>query len=1114
MPSIDVLGQSVLATGDWAKLGVTSSGIYKIDFNLLQTMGFDPNTIDPNQIQVYGQGGGMLPQDNSANRAFDLVENALYGVGLDDGSFDVNDYLLFYAQGPNKESFNPDGSFSYQKNYYADTTYYFLTVSDQNGKRMQVLPDLGNSHPQVNTFSGYQVHELDVVNILSSGREWYGESLFNNDPVEVTFSDMPILAPGSELRLVAAAVNKDDSQATLSFDLNGVSLGSFTIGGVGSATYDPRGVNGRDTLAIPENLIANNSEFEITANYQAGGGSGNLDYLVLLYEGELSLTGNHLFFRSPEAIIEPTSTYMVGNATSESLVLDLTNPQDPSVQTFQLVGDQAVFGAESSSLKQYVILNGANFPVPSITEQVTNQNIKGYETPQLLIITHQGWRAQAEQLAAFRAQNDQLSVSVVTPEEIYNEFSSGAQDVTAIRDYLKYLYEKDPVLKYVLLFGRCSYDYKNVTNNNSNFVPTYESRNSLDPIFSHNSDDYFTFLDADEGSWEENLSGTGGHLMDISVGRLPVSTPSEAQVVVDKLIHYATNPATLGSWRQDIYYVADDGDFNLHQRDADQLATMVDTASQDFNVNKIFLDAFPQEQTPNGESAQTVNQMIDEAVKKGALIINYTGHGSEFRWADETILNQNMIANWDNYDRLPFFVTATCEFGRHDDPVRISGAEKLITNPQGGAIGLVTTARPVFASKNFILNKAFYEVALNSGDEGYPTLGEIFQFVKNDSYTIVANRNFVLLGDPSMKLAYPQNNLIITDIERNQQSPGDTVQALSLVRIAGEVVDPTGTPINSYQGSAEVTVFDKATVSETLGSDGGRVFTFQERNSVIFRGLASITAGKFEVNFRIPKNINYQIGKGKISLYGVSESGLVDAGGATISFVIGGSNKDAPVDNTPPVISLYMDDTSFRNGGSTGKNTMLIAEISDENGINISNIGFGQDITADLNKEQSFILNDFYRADVDSYQSGTVNYPLSSLEEGNYTITLKAWDVYNNSNESSLDFVVVENPALALHRVLNYPNPFQASTTFQIDHNRAGSPLEVAIFIYDQKGQLVRTLSREFSSSPSSIDGITWQGTNSFGTPLKSGLYLYKVVVKSTTNGDKSEEYRKLVLIK
>ena len=1063
---------SVLSSGQWARFGVTSKGIHKIDYETLANAGFDPASLISDNIQIYGQGGGMLPQSNSSPRHDDLLENATFGVGLEDGSFNSDDYILFFAEGPNKEYINQDGQLVYQKNLYADTAYYFITVGTEAGKKMELLPNLGNNHSEVDSYMGYEYHERDLDNILSSGREWYGELLVSSAPLRLSFDEIPPLAEGSKITVISSLINQSPETTSIGFSLNGTSIGSIEASGIGSGTYDDKGVKAEDSIQVDQNQIDANGSFNFQISYNSNG-NGRLNYLLVSYESPLAQYGSATIFRAPGSLQNLTSTYKISNVNSGTIVWDITDPQNVGVQRYDLLAEQGVFGAESKRLKEYVVFSGSDFPVPLASQPVPNQDLRGMPVPDLLILAHPLFEAEANQLAAFRAQNDQLEVQVVSLQEVYNEFSSGRQDVAAIRDLVKHLHNRSPKLNYLLLFGRCSYDYKNITQNNTNFVPTYQSRNSLDPIFSYNSDDFYGFLDEDEGYWSEELNGTGGHLLDISVGRLPVKTVQEAQAVVNKLIHYDSSPSSLGSWRQDIYYIADDGDFNLHQRDADQLATLVDTTNQDFNVNKIYLDAFPQEQTPNGESADAVNHALDEAIKKGALIINYTGHGSEFRWAEETILNHNMIDGWNNIDRLPLFVTATCEFGRYDDPKRISGAEKLITNPGGGAIGLVTTARPVFASKNFILNKAFYRVALTLTETGYPSLGDIFKYTKNDSYTIVANRNFALLGDPSMKLSYPQQSLKITEITADNSVPGDTVHALSSVRMKGAVTDTEGVPIASYHGTAEVTVFDKETDTETLGSDGGRTFTFKERNSVIFRGQASIESGQFEIKFVVPKNINYQNGQGKVSLYALSTSGLEDAGGATNSLIIGGSNKNAPVDNTPPQIALFMDDTSFFDGGSTGKNTVLLAKISDESGINISNTGIGQDISALLNSNEEFILNDFFKADLNTYKSGWVRYPINNLEEGKQSINLKAWDVYNNSSTANLDFYVYDGAELTIGQVLNYPNPFNQKTTFRIDHNQPGATLEVEIRIFDKQGKLVHQIMTNYENSPSSIDDNT-----------------------------------------
>ncbi len=1112
---LPVYGQSssVLSSGQWVKLGVTSKGIYKIDFETFQDAGFEPASAVADNIQLFGQGMGMLPQSNQVARPAGLQENALYSVGFEDGSFDATDYILFFSEGPNLEYINNKGHLVYQKNLYADTAYYFLTVGTRAGKRMDTIASRGDNYPVINSYIDYAYHELDLKNILSSGREWYGELMVSSGPLRVNFPNIPPLTPGSMITVISSVLNQSQDRASFNFSLNGSNIGAIEASGVGSGTYDDKGVAVFDTLIIGQSEIDHQNAFNFEIAYNATG-NGLFNNLLVSYESPLAQHDPSTVFRSPASLNNAISTFNVNNADVETVIWDITDPQNSVIQEYTLVGDQAIFGAQTQVLREYVVFSGNDFSLPLVSQPVANQNLRGMEIPNLLIVAHPRFLSEAERLAAFRAQNDQLEVQIVTPQEIYNEFSSGRQDVTAIRDLVRHLHQRSADFKYLLLLGRCSFDYKNITENNTNYVPTYQSRNSVDPIYSYNSDDYYGFLDEDEGNWFEELSGTGGHVLDISVGRLPVTTVQEAQGVIDKLIHYSSNTAALGSWRQDIYYVADDGDFNLHQRDADQLATMVDTTYQDFNVNKIYMDAFPQEQTPNGESAEAVNQAIEDAIKKGALIINYTGHGSEFRWANETILNHNMINGWENYDRLPFFVTATCEFGRYDDPKRISGAEKLITNPKGGAIGLVTTTRPVFASKNFILNRAFYEIVFNLTKTGYPTLGDIFKYTKNDSHTIVANRNFALLGDPSMKLSYPRQNLRITEITADESIPTDTVHALSAVRMKGAVTNSKGELVLNYHGIAEVTVFDKETTTETLGSEGGRTFSFKERKSVIFRGQASIESGKFEINFIVPKNINYQSGKGKISLYALSFNGLEDAGGATNSFIIGGSNKNAPLDNTPPQITLYMDDTSFIDGGTTGKNTVLLAKITDESGINISNTGFGQNISSVLNSKQEIILNDFFKADVDTYQSGWVRYPIDNLEEGKQTITLKAWDIYNNSSDTSLEFYVFDGNRLTLGKVLNYPNPFTESTTFLIDHNQPGAELEVEIRIFDRQGKLVHKILTNYENSPSTIDGTTWNGTNNHGIQINSGIYLYQVIVKSLTSGDNYIENKKMILIK
>ncbi len=643
----------------------------------------------------------------------------------------------------------------------------------------------------------------------------------------------------------------------------------------------------------------------------------------------------------------------------------------------------------------------------------------------------------------------------------------------------------------------------------------------MHPIYSYASDDYFGFLEDDEGEWVESFAGD--HSLDIGVGRLPIKNAIEAKTVVDKLIHYQTSEATFGQWRNQVVFVADDGDNDKHQRDAEKLAKFVDTSYTSFSIRKIYTDAFEQEQLPNTEIAPAVSQEIEDAIKQGALIINYTGHGSETRWAQESILTNSMINRFRNYDRLPFFVTATCEFGRHDSPKEISGAEKLILSEKGGAIGLVTTSRPVFSNSNFLLNRAFYNEVFRR-ENGQPlTLGEIFRRTKNDGLNGPVNRNFSLLGDPSMILAYPQAQVNIERLEVRQANEQfmitDTLRALDYVQLTGRVVSPTTQQVlTNFSGIVEVEVLDKSTLQRTRGNEG-TFMQFEERNSVIHRGKARVVNGQFILNFVVPKNIVYQTGPGKITAYasGSSAEEGGDAHGASVNFTIGGSHRPAINDDTAPAMTLFMDDTTFINGGLTGNNSLLLAHLNDEHGISISSSGLGQTITAELFYEETeesrtFVLNDFYQADIDNFQSGWIRYPLEGLEKGKYQLTLQAWDTYNNSGMAKLSFRVGEDGTLWVTDVYNYPNPFSEETRFVLDHNQPGTTLDVTVQIYSNQGELVHQMQTTQSEVTTRLNNLRWDGRTTAGAHLPSGIYYANIKIRNTQSNTVEQKTHQLII--
>ena len=711
-----------------------------------------------------------------------------------------------------------------------------------------------------------------------------------------------------------------------------------------------------------------------------------------------------------------------------------------------------------------------------------------------------------------------MQVKVVTTTQVYNEFSSGAQDITAIRDFMKMVYDrstKGNTLN-LLLFGDASYDYKSTTNN-TNFVPVYQSRESLDPLESYSSEDYYGFLDDTEGYWDEE-DFSNPDLLDIGIGRLPVRTAAEADLLVSKLIQY-DNPVSFGKWRNRIVFTADDGDGTEHLRDAEFLANFMETSHPDYNLRKIYLDMFKQENGAGGQLSPVTNANLDQAIENGALLLNYTGHGSETTLAEEKIITIPQIQNWKNKDKLTFLVTATCEFGRYDDPARASGAEYALLNQNGGAIGLISTTRPVYAGGNRVLNKNFFDLAFTPLNNQMPRLGDILRLTKNKSLSQVNNRNFTLLGDPSMRLAYPQLSVKADSINSKAiSSIPDTLKALSKITLTGSIQDASQLLVTDFTGTVQVTVYEKQSQINTLGDESSNgisnIRTVPIRENIIYDGVASVRSGRFSVTFVVPKDIAYNLGEGKISFY--ASSGKTDARGVYKNILIGGADPNVAADNQPPAIRLFMNHESFVPGGLTGSEATLIAHFSDDNGINTTGIGIGHEITAvlDGNKKEAISLNNYFTADTDNYQSGKLRYPLKGLKPGKHEISVKVWDTHNNSAEGKLDFVVANSETLALDQVFNYPNPFSDYTTFQFNHNRAGEDLEIRIEIFSVSGNLVKVLSGTTKNSKPHFTDIIWDGRNEKNQYLSPGLYIYVLSVRSNRDGSAAKKRQKLILLK
>jgi len=1125
---------SVLSTGNWYKLGIGQDGLYRVTYSDLEAMGMDVNSIDPRRLNVYGNGGGMLPHANSAFRHDDLQQNAIEVVGEADGSFDTGDYIVFYAKGPHSwvQDSTSCGLFRHEYNVYSDEAYYFITVDRGMGRRIASVNSAnGVANKTVTSFTDHQFHEADDVNLIKTGREWFGEVFDIQTSYSFDFGFSNVL-PGEVGYVSTKFLARHSSATTFSVKVNGnTAVNGESIAGT-SGVYAATAV--AKTTCSEVQLASGNTSVAITYNKSGVPSAvGWLDYIDVIVKRSLSMAGGQMAFRNLESVgAGNISEFQLSNANSSVRIWEITDPTNVSQRSLNQQGSVASFKVETDSLRQFIAFNGGAFYTVNPIGQIENQNLHALSQANMVIVCHPNFLSEAERLATFHQESETnpLSVHIVTPQQIYNEFSSGAQDISAIRDFMRMFYNRsiswEDYPRYLLLFGDASYDYKDRLPENTNYVPTYESVQSLSPTITYASDDYFGLLDPDEGAW------TSTDALDVGIGRFVARTIEDARVLVDKIYRYeqlgtpeldaaalaacADGTATITSpdWRNRIAFMADDEDNNLHLNQADQLANLIDTMYPEYNLTKIYFDAYVQESTPGGQRYPEANATMNAEVQRGALIFNYTGHGGELGLALERVLGISDINSWTNYSNLLVFVTATCEFTRYDDPSRISAGEIVHLNPNGGGIALFSTSRLVYSSPNFTLNRNFFLKLQTEQPWGPPTMGDIIRMTKVASGGGINNRNFSLFGDPAQRLASPLHDVETLTINGDDvNSLTDTISALQLVTVTGRMKNRNGQLMPDFNGVVYPTVFDKATNVTTLGNDPGsppRAFSVQK--NLIYKGKASVTNGEFRFTFVVPKDIAYTYDFGRISYY--AEDNSTNASGYYEKFIIGGSSNNTSADKNGPEVNLFMNDEGFAYGGTTDESPSLLAVVSDTNGVNTVGNGIGHDITAvlDDNSTSTINLNDFYQADLDSYQSGKVVYPFNKLSEGTHTLKLKIWDVYNNSSEAYTEFVVSESAELALNHVLNYPNPFTTNTAFMFEHNQSCTSLDVQVQVFTVSGKLVKTINETVLSQGFRNDPIQWNGLDDYGQKIGRGVYLYNLKIK-TPDGQTAEQIERLVIL-
>ena len=1104
---------SILRSGSWYKISVTKTGVHKVTYADLAATGMTVSGLPSERIAIFGNGGAMLPEANGTNRYDDLQELPIEMHDGGDGIFNEGDYFLFYAEGPHGWKFNTlEQRFTHTFNLYDIAAYYFINADAGIGTKRRIeVSDNSSLAPTTTatTYTHYGFYETDQWCIGEAGRGWYGDRYDVTTSYTYTLPLPTAIVGAGRFTVDVAASSANYSSFSISF--GGNPIGSISIGVIGDADFAKTASH--DFTLFP---AGGNSSVTITYSKPNSSSSGYLNFLEWQFPCQLRLESWQTPFCRPESVgANAVTQFQINNMVSGAKVWEVTDITTVSQMAGTLSSGTFSFNTPTEKLRRFVAFTDNQCYSVTPIGRVNNQDLHSSSQVDMVIVAHPDFLTQAERLAEFRRTNDGLTVKTVTPQQIYNEFSSGGQDITAIRDYMKMIYEKSQGSqpRYLLLFGRPSYDYRGIEATCQLYVPNYQSTSILNEKYFRSNDDYFGILDDADGE------GSIG-MVDVAVGRFPVTSEAQAKIAVDKTLQYASRDiigsgtpyCNFGSWKNIATFVGDDEDGVSHVVAADLAATTAENANPSINTEKIYLDAYEQVTYSSSARYPEVTKAINNRMKSGCLLFAYFGHGGKNGLAHERIIELTDITKWSNRYNQPWMVTLTCELGWYDRSL-VSPAELAFLNAGGGAAGLVTTSRVAYTYSNQAYGRNFFEQVFNREDHKPITIGEANRITKNCNNGADDSKNMIyVMGDPAMRLAIPLYNVVTDSINGIAVTDElDTLRALSRVTVTGHIEDNFGNLLSDFNGGLYPSVYDKKATEHTLQNDpGSYYFEFQVQKNILFKGNVTVKDGRFSFSFIMPKDINYVYGPGKISYY--AHSNHAEAAGSYLEAVIGGMSDTPISDSKGPEIELYMNDENFVNGGTVNTDPTLLVKLKDDYGINTTGNGIGHDLVAIIDGKEQTVLNNYYEAERDSFNRGTVRYPYEKLSAGAHTIKVRAWDILNNASESELEFVVVNDEGPVLDHVLNYPNPFTTSTSFFFEHNLPGTELDILITIYTISGKVVKTINTQQVTEGFRSQPIPWDGRDDFGDRLGRGTYLYRLKVR-TPDGKQAEKFEKIVIL-
>ena len=1087
---------SVLSDHTWYRLSVTEEGIYKLDYSTLQAMGVNMGALNPNQIRVFGNPSGALPEKNSKARPDDLTEMAIVVEGAEDGIFDRQDVVLFYGQEPTRwKAANNLNTYIRERNYYTDTTYYYLCVdSGQDGLRVgeKATLDVESTTTVISEYLDFVWHEEELFSPYNIGQNWFGETVSKEDSLLSLQFYMPNLVKTEPVKVKSRVYGRHTEAMKYDAWINDAHIANgVTIAKPGENNYakasliDTQVDVESDTLTFNLSIRNNTSAMLF------------LDYVELYGWRQLKRVG-HLFpFRLMMSQFGyGASTIWIQNSSADFILWDVTEPMNPIRQEVVVTGSNMMFAIDEIVEKRYMLFHPSAALEVEHWQRIANQNVHAIAEADMLILTSSVFREQAQALADYHAALDGLHSVVVDVNEIYNEFSTGVPDPTGIRDFVRMVYLRSGGnLKYLTLFGRASFDFRNIKGVGHNFVPCYETLDKPEYELSFCTDDYFGLMDDNEGTNSEGM-------VDLGIGRISVSTVEEAETILGKIKHYNDLAAVHGDWKTNLLLFADDEQWS-YIKNSEEYFRMTDTLCPGLTAEKVYCGAYPVVNTSSGVENPGAHDDVMRTFADGALAVLYTGHGGVKGLTGENVFTVSDINALRNYDKVPFVFTATCEFTKYDNPLLVSAGEQLFLNSQGGTVALLTASRPTQGYNNEKLGRALVRVLYQRGRDGRPLrFGDIVRMAKMDSenYSVaypMENRNisFLFLGDPALRFALPTNHISVSRINGVDAEDGTVeLHSMSMVSLEGEILTPSGEPDTHFNGELWLKFFDKKTKMRVKYSTNTTDVYYHK--DVLYHGRVEVKNGRFNAAFQVPKDIKMEVGRPRFSFYAYDSIRNVDAMGKYDLLNLGGTDPAAVADNQGPNIDFYWNTPDFENGDHVERQGgVLCADLYDAQGIYHYDYSLGRDIvlSSNLLGYNSMVLNDHFEPALNDFRRGRITIPVADLEPGTYEFKLKAWDTQNNASEAMLWFVVDDD--LFLSQVYNYPNPFADETRITLTHVGEDGDFDVNIEIFDIMGRKVQELQKRVSSTNGVIEPIVWNGCNSGGSPLLSGIYIYRLTL-------------------